>query len=180
MCLSSLSAPSPSLISHHSHLLSPVLLCCSLSLPPPLLPLLCFITHSSRLHRWTYKRPPLVLENLILGTIRYRRYLIVGAFREAWTWHSWWTETRPPTGSLSVDTLVITSLRSGGYRPAGKGLSPRTRFKVTPMSRGEGCVKTSSSVMLKHLHCSPVVGCSIEKRKIQRKSSTKCGTFYFL
>lgn len=66
---------------------------------------------------------------------------------------------------LSLDTLIITSLRSGGYRPAGKGLSPRTRFKVTQMSRGEGCVKTSSPVMLNHLHCSPVVGCSIEKKK---------------
>lgn len=48
----------------------------------------------------------LLLENLIPGTIWFRRYLITRAFGEAWTRHSWRTE-RSPTHTHHTHWLAL-------------------------------------------------------------------------
>lgn len=81
---------------------------------------------------------------------------------------------------LSLDTLIITSLRSGGYRPAGKGLSPRTRFKVTQMSRGEGCVKNLLSCDAKPSPLLPSGGLQYRKEKEKFTVRAQNGSLFIL
>lgn len=146
-----LSAPSPSLISHHSHLLSPVLLlCCALSLclssclpffatplSPIPLPLLCPV--HAQMDIRSNKCPPSsgwIWSLELFDTALHCSYLIIRAFWEA-CWrlhHSWLSERRPP--------LITASLRLWGCN---------SYFKVRPAEE-----KGSSTTLPLHLlnpHC---------------------------